>query len=175
MNINDQLPDFNLLGTDNQHHTPAEYRDKEAVAIIITCNHCPYARAYVSRISDMVAKYEGQGIGFFAINPNDTVNYPEDSFERMIPMAAQLNLEGKYLYDENQELAHAFSAMKTPEVYLFDKERKLVYQGAIDDNYEEPGNVQEKFLENAINSLLQNDPIRETETTPIGCSVKWKS
>ena len=174
MKLGEKLPAFKLLGTDDQQHNTQAYDDKEVVVIIFTCNHCPYARAYVGRINELVEHYEKRHVGFYAISSNDAKRYPEDAFLNMVPMAKELNLEGKYLYDETQEVAMQFDAKRTPEVFVFDKERKLVYQGAIDDNYQSENLVKESYLTETLNSLLNNQPLKHKQTDPIGCTIKWK-
>lgn len=176
MQINDLLPEFTLPGTDGKLHSTGDYATKDAVVIFFTCNHCPYARAYVERISALVADYEQRNVGFYAINPNDAVKYPEDSFENMIPMGNQLNLHGKYLYDESQQVAHIYTAQRTPEVFVFNKERRLIYHGLIDDNanYKEPRPVTRRYLRDALDATLDGTEIEEKVTQPIGCSIKWK-
>ena len=173
MNLSDRIPDFDLIGTDHQQHMPSEYDDKEAVAIIFACNHCPHVRAGVDRINDLVDRY-GDRVGFFAISSNDVEKYPSDSFEDMIPFADLMNLNSRYLYDESQDVARAFSAERTPEVFLFNKDRQLVYQGAFDDNTKEPWEVTQKYLENALEELLAGKPVTVAETQAMGCTVKWK-
>lgn len=174
MTLNDYLPEFSLLGTDNKQHNINEYKDKEAVVIIFTCNHCPYARAYTGRIHELVKDFEKRNVGFYAISSNDAKQYPEDAFLNMTPMARELNLEGKYLYDESQEVATRFDAKRTPEVFVFDKQKKLVYKGAIDDNYQSENLVRESYLRKNLESLLNNRPLKYKQTEPIGCTIKWK-
>lgn len=176
MQINDLLPEFSLKGTDEQLHSTRDYADKDAVVILFTCNHCPYAQAYVGRISDLVDEYEKRNIGFYAISPNDAVKYPEDAFENMIPMGKRLRLHGRYLYDETQEVARAFAAERTPEVFVFNRNGQLAYHGLIDDNanYKEPRPVTKRYLKDALDALLEGKEVPEKETKPIGCSVKWK-
>jgi len=173
MQLNDMLPQFALKGTDGNMHSTKDYDGKDAVAIIFTCNHCPYARAYIERISKLVSDYKDR-VRFFAINANDVKQYPEDSFENMIPMAKKLNLDGRYLYDESQEIARTFAAQRTPEVFIFNKERKLVYHGAIDDNYENPNAVTQHYLRDALEAAINNKVVSVKETRPIGCTIKWK-
>lgn len=174
MKLNEKIPAFKLLGTDNKQHSTDDYQDKEIVVIIFTCNHCPYARAYVGRIKEFVQEYEKRDVGFYAISSNDAKQYPEDAFLNMVPMAKELNLEGKYLYDESQEVARQYDAKRTPEVFVFDKERKLVYQGAIDDNYQSENLVKKSYLKDTLESLLNHQPLKYRQTDPIGCTIKWK-
>jgi peroxiredoxin len=172
MRIGDNIPPFELKGTDDRLHDIVEYSGKPIV-LVITCNHCPHARAYVQRIRDLYAKYKNQ-IGLFAINPNDPVQYPEDSFENMKPMATSLGINGYYLFDETQELARALGATRTPEVFLFAADGRLSYHGAIDDNEREPNNVNRHYLEDAIKAVLESKEPAVRETLPTGCSVKWR-
>jgi thiol-disulfide isomerase/thioredoxin len=146
------------------------------VVIIFTCNHCPYARAYIERIARLVTEYEKRNVGFFAISANDVSKYPEDSFENMIPMGKQLNLDGKYLYDESQQVAKAFSAERTPEVYVFNRHNRLVYHGLIDDNanYKMPQEVRHTYLKDALDAVLAGKEVIEKDTKAIGCTIKWK-
>lgn len=176
MQLNTILPDFSLKGTDGQMRSTRDYAGKDAVVIIFTCNHCPYARAYVERISRLVAEYEKRNVGFYAINANDVARYPEDSFENMIPMGKMLNLDGKYLFDESQEIARAFAAERTPEVYVFDKQRRLVYHGLIDDNanYKEPREIKRHYLREALEAVLSGKEVTVKDTKPVGCTIKWK-
>lgn len=176
MQLNDTLPDFTLPGTDNKTHSADDYRGKNATVILFTCNHCPYARAYIGRISALVAEYEKKNVGFFAINPNDAVKYPEDSFENMMPMGKLLHLDGKYLFDESQAVAKTFAAERTPEVYVFNKQRKLVYHGLIDDNanYKLPQEITKRYLRDALDAALSGGEVLEKETKAVGCTIKWK-
>lgn len=174
MNQLDTLPQFELPGTDDQLHSTADYDDKTAVVIIFTCNHCPYARAYISRINNIVATYAPKRVGFYAISANDVVKYPEDSFDNMKPMASLLNLEGKYLYDESQEIAKMFGAQRTPEVYVFNQAKELVYQGALDDNYQNEEEVSQHYLIDALDATLEDKAPPISHADAVGCSIKWK-
>lgn len=172
MIIGETLPSFTLIGTDDKHHSTSEHSGKP-VLLIVTCNHCPHARAYIKRIRDLYERFK-ERIGFFAINPNDPVQYPEDSFENMKPMAASLGINGYYLFDETQDLARALGATRTPEVFLFDSLGKLAYHGAIDDNERNPQHVTQHYLQESIKSILENRDVVVKETQPVGCSVKWR-
>lgn len=174
MQIADELIHFKLHGTDGEIHSSHIHDDKKALVVIFTCNHCPYARAYVSRIARLVDKFEPQGVGFFAISANDVVQYPSDSLENMHEVGKLMHMNGNYLYDESQEVAHSFGAQRTPEVFIFDINKKLAYHGAIDNNWEDADKATEHYVANALSFLLQGKEPAVKETPAVGCSIKWK-
>ncbi len=174
MDIGSKLIPFNLRGTDLHYHGIDETSGSAAIAVIFVCNHCPYVRAYVTRIRNIVEQYQNRNVAFFLINSNDADQYPSDSFEQMIPMASHLGIDGRYLYDESQEIAIAFGAKRTPETYLFNKDHVLVYHGAIDDNWEEADQVSISYLEASLNAVLENQEVLVKETQARGCTIKWK-
>lgn len=175
MIINDLLINFELKSVDNLSYKSEEiFTNQHAKVVVFTCNHCPYAIAYITRINTLVKKYAQNKVKIVAINSNDAAKYPSDSFENMIPMAEKLGLGSYYLHDIDQKTAHAYQAKRTPEVFLFDKSDKLVYKGAIDNNWESAKMATEPYLENAIDSLLKNEEVNLKETQAVGCSIKWK-
>ena len=165
---------FDLPGVDDGQHTPADYADKEAVAIIFSCNHCPYVRAWEDRMVEIQADYADKGVQLIAISSNDAQKYPADSFAMMKQRAQEKGFNFPYLYDETQEIAHAYGAERTPEVFLFDKSRALRYHGAIDDNYENPDAVQNRYLRQALDAVLAGQTPSVAQTPPVGCTIKWK-
>lgn len=166
-------PIFNLPGVDGKTYNLDSFKDKTALIIIFSCNHCPYVQAYENRIIEIQKEY-GDKLSVAAINSNDTANYPDDSFEYMIERAKQKGFNFPYLRDEDQTAAEAYGATHTPEVFLFDKERKLIYHGKIDDNWQEPDKVKTKYLRTAIDELLAGKEISIPETFSIGCTIKWR-
>jgi peroxiredoxin len=166
-------PDFTLPGIDGKTYNLNSFKDKEALVIIFSCNHCPYVQAYENRIIEIQKDYISK-ISVVAINSNDITNYPDDSFEHMVERAKQKGFNFPYLRDEDQTTAEAYGATHTPEVFLFDKERKLVYHGKIDDNWQEPAKVKTKYLRIAIDELLSGKEISVPETFSIGCTIKWR-
>ena len=136
--IGDEAIPFVLTGVDDEAHSLSDYEEKEAIAVIFTCNHCPYARAWEDRIVSIQDDYSAQGVQVLAINANDADKYPDDGFSKMQQRAEEKNFSFPYLQDESQELAAAYGAERTPEVFLFDSARKLAYYGAVDDNYDDP-------------------------------------
>ena len=126
----DQAIPFDLPGTDDTQHALADYADKEAVAVIFSCNHCPYVRAWEDRLVQIQSDYAAKGVQLIAISANDAQKYPDDSFPRMKDRAKEKSFNFPYLYDESQEVAHAYGAERTPEVFLFDKGGMLRYRVA---------------------------------------------
>jgi peroxiredoxin len=174
LKIGSKAPDFNLLGVDKKYYSLDSFNDKEVLVIIFSCNHCPYVQAYEQRIISIQKDFADQGVQIIAINPNDDVNYPEDSFEEMIKRSNERKYNFPYLRDESQEVAKAYGATHTPEIFLFDKERKLRYHGKIDDNWKEPEKVKYQYLRDAINEVIQGKEVSIPETFSIGCTIKWK-
>jgi peroxiredoxin len=165
---------FDLPGVDGKRHSLAGFAAQEAVVVVFTCNHCPYARAWEDRLIQIQADYAARGVQLIAINANDAVKYPDDSFPKMIERAAEKGFNFPYLFDESQEVARAYGALRTPEVFVFDKGRALRYQGAVDDNYEEPAAVKTPYLRQALDAVLAGKPAPTPETPAVGCTIKWK-
>jgi peroxiredoxin len=171
--VGDKAADFNLKNVDGKNVSLAGIPNAKGYIVVFTCNHCPYAQAYEQRIIDLHKKYAPLGYPVVAINPNDKVAQPDDSFEKMQERAKDKAYPFVYLYDESQEVAHAFGATRTPHVYLLDNTKTVRYIGAIDDDSENPEKVKVKYLENAVDALLQGKPVEVTSTRAIGCSIKW--
>ncbi len=170
----DKAIPFKLPGVDGKEHALDDYADKNAVAVIFSCNHCPYVQAWEDRMVQIQADYADRGVQLVAINANDAQKYPEDSFPEMQKRARQKGLNFPYLYDESQEVARAYGAQRTPEVFLFDREGVLRYHGAIDDNYDNPAAVRHAYLREALEAVLAGQAPPTSETPPVGCTVKWK-
>lgn len=147
----------------------------EGTLVVFTCNHCPYAKRWESRIIELGNAYAAKGIGVVAINANDPVAYPDDSFEAMQVRAKEKGMEFPYVVDATSNVARAFGATKTPEAFLFDKNGKLVYHGAIDDNGEEPSKVENAYLKLALDAVLSGSAVAVKETKSIGCGIKFRS
>jgi thiol-disulfide isomerase/thioredoxin len=145
--------------------------------VIFTCNHCPFSKAYEDRIIAIDKKYKSQGFPVVAINPNDPEVNEEDSFDKMKERAKQKKFTFPYLFDEGQKVFPLYGATKTPHVFLLEKTKegnKVAYIGAIDDNSDNPSEVKEKYLENAISALLKGEKPNPAQTKAIGCSIKVK-
>jgi len=174
LKLTDRLPEFrNLPGVDGKAHSSKEYSDKNILVVVFSCNHCPYVRAYEDRIIALQREYGPKGVQVIAINSNDTKNYPEDSFDKMVLRAKEKGFNFPYLRDEDQSVAEAFGATHTPQFFVFDRERKLRYAGRMDDNWEHPAAVKENYLRDALDALLAGKDVPVPETYSIGCTIKW--
>jgi len=172
--IGTKAPDFDLPGTDGRSYSLGTFTDKAATVVIFSCNHCPYVVANEDRMIQLQAEYADKGVQLVAINPNDEVKYPADSFEAMKTSAAEKGFNFPYLRDESQEVARAYGASVTPEVFLVDGTGVVVYHGRIDDNVMEPANVLRHDLREALDELLGGHGISVADTEPVGCTIKWK-
>lgn len=173
--IGAQAVPFTLLGVDERQHSLADYAEKPIVVVIFSCNHCPYVRAWEDRMIAIQRDYAPKGVQFLVINANDPAKYPEDDFPHMKQRAAEKGFNFPYLYDETQEIARAYGATRTPEVFVFDSSRTLRYHGAIDDNYENPAAVKHHYLREALDSVLSGAQPPVTQTPPVGCTIKWRA
>jgi len=168
--------DFRLNATDGYEYALRAFSDKKSLLVIFTCNHCPYAKAAWPIFLELFKKYD-KNVGIVAINPNDESAHPDDSFEKMQKLVNKMKIPFPYLHDKEQEIAKAYNAQCTPEVYLFsvrDVSFSLYYHGRINDNWRYPKKVKEHSLENAIKGLLSGKQPPEEQLPSMGCSIKWK-
>jgi len=170
--------DFKLKNVDGKMISLSDYQAAKGFIVTFTCNHCPYAKAYEDRIISLDKKFAAKGYPVIAISSNDPVKIPEDSYASMQDRAKEKAYTFPYLFDETQDVAKQYGAIKTPHVFVLQKDgKKLIvkYVGAIDDNYEDANAVKERYVEDAVNSLLQNKPVKVQSTKAIGCGIKWKA
>jgi len=175
--IGDKAMNFNLQNIDDKMVSLSDYENEKGVIVIFTCNHCPYSVAYEDRIIAIDKKYKKLGYPVVAINPNDPVSYPEDSFENMKIRADEKGFTFPYIFDEDQEVFPVYGAKKTPHVYLLenrDNDFYVAYIGAIDDNSKDANAVDETYLTDAVDALLANKRPDPAVTKAIGCSIKVK-
>ena len=170
--LGEPAPGFTLTGVDGREHALADYDEAEFLVLIQSCNHCPYVIAWEERMIGVQADYADRGVRLVAVNSNDASRYPGDSFEQMTARAAERGFNFDYLCDPTQGVARALGSERTPEVFLFDRERRLVYHGAIDDNRDEDA-VERRYLRDALDAALAGGRPALAETPPVGCSVKW--
>lgn len=173
ISIGDTAPDFELPDTDGRNWSVADSDGANATVVVFTCNHCPYARAWHDRLADAARDYADRGVRFLAINANDGDRYPRDSYQAMKDRVAREEWPMPYLHDATQEVARAYGAKVTPDVFVLDGAGRLRYRGAPDADYDDPGQRAE-WLRQALDAVLAGDPPARPETKPVGCSIKWK-
>jgi thiol-disulfide isomerase/thioredoxin len=173
--INDKMPAFkNLPGVDGKKYSTDDFADKKILVVIFSCNHCPYVKAYEERMIAFQKFYGDKGVQLVAINSNETKNYPEDNFDEMVKNAKKKNFNFIYLRDDDQAIADAFGATHTPEFFMFDEKRNLRYHGKMDDNWQNPTAVKDKYLQDAVDAILAGKEVKTPETFSIGCTIKWR-
>jgi peroxiredoxin len=168
-----EAPTFDLPGVDGRTHSLADYADAEALALVQSCNHCPYVQAWEGRMKEIQRDYGDRGFRLVAVSSNDADRYPADSPAQMKARAEREGFNFDYLYDEDQSVARALGAERTPEVFLFDRDRRLVYHGAIDDSRDDRS-VRRHYLRDALDALLAGEEPPVADTPAVGCTVKWK-
>ena len=168
--IGTPAPPFSLPDTTGAMHEPG---GAPATVVVFTCNHCPYALAWHGRIADAARDYAGRDVRFLAINANDAQRYPRDSYEAMQSRVARENWPMPYLHDPTQEVARAYGAKTTPDVFVLDASGTLRYRGAPDSDYDDPAQ-RAVWLRDAVDAVLAGAEPERAETTPVGCSIKWK-
>jgi peroxiredoxin len=175
--IGDTAPAFKLINVDGTYVSLDDFKDQKGVILIFSCNHCPYVVAYEDRMIGLHKKYSGLGYPVVAINPNDPEVQPQDSYELMQVRAKEKGFPFPYLFDDGQKVYPQYGATRTPHVFLLHNKGEhfeVAYIGAIDDNYQDAGQVEEKFVENAIMALMEGKKPEPAETRAIGCTIKVK-
>lgn len=175
--IGDEATDFKLKNVDGKMVSLSDYKSAKGFIVIFTCNHCPYAKKYEDRIIALDKMYKDKGYPVIAINPNDPAVQPQDGFAEMQTRAKEKGFTFPYLVDESQKIYPIYGATKTPHVYILKKEngKNIVkYIGAIDNNYENPNDVSDYYVQDAVNQLLKNEPVKTEKTVAIGCTIKVK-
>ena len=169
-------PDFKLPDTNGKIVSLADFRDQAALLVVFMCNHCPYVVHIRAGLAQLARDYAAKNVGVVGINSNDAENYPSDSPAMMKNEVEAIGYTFPYLYDESQAVAKAYRAACTPDIFLFDKNRKLVYRGQFDDS--RPGNgitVTGKDLRAALDAVLAGRPVSENQKASLGCRIKWKA
>lgn len=171
--VGDSIEDFNLKNVDDTMVSLTDYPNAKGFIIIFTCNMCPYSVANEDRIIALDQKYKGLGYPVIAINPNDPAASKGDGFEDMKIRAKEKGFTFPYLFDEGQKVYPKFGATRTPHVFIVSKpEMKVEYIGAIDNSSRDPEAVTEKYVENAVDTLLAGKKVQKTESRAIGCTIK---
>jgi peroxiredoxin len=176
--VGDKVTDFKLKNTNGKLVSLSDYKDGKGVILIFDCNTCPYSKAYNERIIALNKKYASKGFPVIAVNANDPEKSPGDSFKDMVDQAAKNNYDFPYLQDDTQNVARTFGATNTPHVFILKREQEnfvVAYIGAIDNNVRDASSADKKYVEDAIEALLQDKPVSTTKTKAIGCGIKWKN
>jgi peroxiredoxin len=170
--IGERAPTFALPDTEGNVHEPGAH---PATVVVFTCNHCPYALAWHERTVALARDYADRGVWVLAINPNDADRYPRDSPEQMSARVKRGEFDGvPYLRDSSQDVARAYDAQTTPDVFVLDPDLVLRYRGAPDGDYEDPS-LNAAYVRDALDALLEGRDPELPETPPVGCSIKWKT
>ena len=168
-------PDFVLPGTDGGAVSLDDFADAPGLLVVFMCNHCPFVKHIREELARSVKRYQGKGLAVVAISSNDAEAFPEDGPALMAREVEELGYTFPYLFDETQSIAKAYTAACTPDFFLFDQERRLVYRGQFDGS--RPGNdvpVTGSDLDAAVDALTEGDPISPDQRPSIGCNIKWK-
>jgi peroxiredoxin len=174
MPLGTPAPAFSLPGVDGKTWSLDSFSDAELLVVVFTCNHCPYAIASEDRLLQIQADYRDKGVRLVAISANDAAKYPDDSFDEMKKRAAEKRFTFPYLYDESQAVARAYDAACTPDIFVFDRDRKLIYNGRIDDNWQKPADVTRRDLRAVLDAALAGKSVDFEHVPSMGCSIKWK-
>jgi peroxiredoxin len=169
------LSDVKMKSVDGREYTLASVAGKKGTLVVFTCNTCPWAQAWQTRIAAIGNEAVQRGFGVVAINANDPAVNAGDDFPAMVARAKKLGLKFPYLVDASSDVARAFGATRTPEAYLFDAQGKLVYHGTVDDNGRDPGAVKERWLQDAVIAVAAGHAVPTAETKAMGCSIKFRT
>ncbi|HUV63968.1 MAG TPA: thioredoxin family protein [Sedimentisphaerales bacterium] len=175
LTLGTSAPDFSLPDTEGNLVSVEDFKDAPALLVIFLCNHCPFVKHVVDGLVGLVKVYQAKGVAVVGINSNDVEDYPEDRPEMMAKLAEEKGFTFPYLYDETQDVAKAYHAACTPDFFLFNKQRKLVYRGQMDDS--RPGNnipVTGTDLRAALDAVLEGKPVPAKQKPSMGCNIKWK-
>jgi peroxiredoxin len=167
-------PDFRLRAVDGTTVGRDDLRDAKAVVVMFICNHCPYVQAVEDRIVGLAREYGPKGVQFLGICSNDPTGYPDDAPARLLARSREKGYGFPYLVDESQQVARAFGAVCTPDIYVYDGERRLAYHGRIDDSWQDASKVTRRELAAALDALLAGRKPAAEQLHSIGCSIKWK-
>jgi peroxiredoxin len=167
-------PDFRLRSVDGKTVARDDFRACPVLVVMFICNHCPYVQAVEDRIIALAREYEGRGVQLVGICSNDPTDYPDDRPESLLRRWREKHYGFPYLIDETQDVARAFDAVCTPDIYVFDADRRLAYHGRIDDEWKEPARVRHRELAAALDALLAGARPAAEQHHSIGCSIKWK-
>jgi peroxiredoxin len=169
-----ECPDFRLPAVDGKTYSRDDFAGASVLVMMFICNHCPYVKAVEDRIIDLARGYGPRGVQLVGVCANDASNYPEDAFDKLAERWRSKNYGFPYLHDESQEVARRFGALCTPDIFVFDRTRRLAYRGRIDDSWKDPTRVTRRELADALDALLEGRAPTKDQKPSIGCSIKWR-
>ncbi len=175
LTLGTRAPEFTLPDIAGRPVSSSDFKEAPALLVVFMCNHCPYVKHVREHLVELIKEYQARGVSVVGINSNDADAYPEDSPELMAEEARKFGYTFPYLYDEKQEAARAYRAACTPDFFLFDAERRLVYRGQMDSS--RPGNgrpVTGEDLRAALEALLRGEQVNPVQKPSLGCNIKWK-
>lgn len=168
------MTDVAMVGIDGQAVSIADVAGEHGTLVIFSCYHCPWVKAWDDRMTALGNEFQQRGIGVMLINSNDPDRYPADNMDNMRKQAADKGYEFPYVIDDTSDVGRAFGATRTPEVFLFDADMRLVYHGVIDDNARAPERVQQNYLRDALEAVVSGTPVPLAETKALGCSLELR-
>jgi peroxiredoxin len=172
--LGEKALDFTLPATDGNTYSLSDFADAETLVVFFTCNHCPYVIGSDETTRATALKYMPKGVKFVAINSNSKVTHPDDDFDHMVARMEEHEFPWPYLYDESQEVALAYGALRTPHFYVFNQDRELVYTGRGVDSPRDASKITVNDLDRALDEITSGQPVGLPLTNPIGCNVKWE-
>jgi peroxiredoxin len=167
-------PDFDLPAVDGKRYRRDDFAAAPVLAVMFICNHCPYVKAVEDRLIALAREYGPRGVQLVGVCSNDAVSYPDDAFDKLAERWRSKGYGFPYLHDESQAVARAFDAVCTPDIFVYDKERRLAYRGRIDDSWKDPARVTRRELAEAFDALLAGRAPSGDQKPTLGCSIKWK-
>ncbi len=167
-------PDFNLPAVDGRHYRLSDFADAKVLVVMFICNHCPYVQAIEDRYVALAHRYQNSPVRIVGICPNDPERYPDDNMEALKQRWAEKDYRFPYLQDLSQQVARDFGAVCTPDLFVYDADRKLAYHGRLDDNWAEADKVTRHDLQEAIEALLAGTAPAPEQHPAQGCSIKWR-
>jgi len=173
LQLGEKAPDFILPATDGKTYQLSDFDDAEVLVVFFTCNHCPYVIGSDEVTRQTAEKFASRGVKFVGINANSKNTYPEDDFKHMVTRMKEYKFPWLYLYDESQDIAKMYGALRTPHFFIFDQARILIYTGRGVDNPRDTSKITVNDLEKALEEHLAGNPVGVPLTNPIGCNVKW--
>jgi peroxiredoxin len=174
LDIGEKAPDFKLKATDGNTYSLSDFSGSDTLVVFFTCNHCPYVIGSDEITRKTAHKFQNKGVSFVAINSNSAQTYPEDDFDHMVSRMERNKFPWKYLYDETQNIALEYGALRTPHFFVFNKDRKLVYTGRGVDSPRDASRITTDDLDRALTEITSGNKVSIPVTNPIGCNVKWE-